>query len=416
MKNCFYPADILMPDFNEVCGQTWACIACDQFTSEKEYWDDVEKTVADKPSSFRLILPEIYLENAEQAIPTINATMDQYLSDVLRVMPDAMIFVERVQSTGTVRRGIVGMIDLEHYDYKKGSVSLVRATEGTVLERIPPRVAVRSGASVELPHVMLLIDDPERTVIEPLIDKALESVYDFPLMLGGGSIKGKLLTKEDQARVSNALEDLIGEENIQKRYGMPLSPLLFAVGDGNHSLASAKAHYESIKAASPDAAPDHPARYALVEVVNLHDEALEFEPIYRVLFGVDPDDVVKELSEYLSSLDGEAESQSVRCVNSTLDVMLTAKTPVQQLTVGTLQCFIDEYLKSHKGACVDYIHGEDSVAALTKTSDSLGFLFDGMSKDMLFKTVMLDGALPRKTFSMGHARDKRYYLEARRIK
>ena len=416
MKNCFYPADILLPDFKENDGTRWACIACDQFTSEINYWEDAEKTVGSAPSALRLILPEIYLDSAEIRIPRINSAMNEYLESILRVTKDAMFFVERVQSTGNVRRGIVGMIDLECYDYKEGSTSLVRATEGTVLERIPPRVAVRRGASIELPHVMLLIDDPEKTVIEPLIDKDLETVYEFPLMLGGGSIKGKLLTKEDQLRVSNDLEELVSDENIKKRYGMPLSPLLFAVGDGNHSLASAKAHYESIKSELGDKALDHPARYALAEVVNLHDDALEFEPIYRVMFGVDPDDVVHELDAYLRSLNGDAEEQSIRCINQKLDVTLTAKNPVQQLTVGTLQSFIDEYLKSHKSASVDYIHGEDSVAFLTKAPDSIGFLFDGMSKDMLFKTVMLDGALPRKTFSMGHARDKRYYLEARRIK
>ena len=416
MRNCFYPADILLPDFKEIDGTRWACIACDQFTSEIDYWNDAEKTVGDAPSTLRLILPEIYLDSAESRTPQINAAMDEYLENILHVTPSAMIFVERVQSTGKVRRGIIGMIDLEKYEYKPGSTSLIRATEGTVLERIPPRVAVRRDASVELPHVMLLIDDPEKSVIEPLSDKELDCVYDFSLMLGGGSIKGKLLTKEEQTRVSDALEALVTDEKIQERYSMPLSPLLFAVGDGNHSLASAKAHYESIKEALGDSAYSHPARYALAEIVNLHDDALEFEPIYRVLFGVDPDDVVKELSEYLDSLDGNAKSQSIRCVNASLDVTLTAKRPVQQLTVGTLQIFIDEYLKAHKGACVDYIHGEDSVEALTRKDDSIGFLFEGMRKDMLFKTVMLDGALPRKAFSMGHARDKRYYLEARKIK
>ena len=416
MRNCFYPADILLPDFKEIDGTRWACIACDQFTSEIDYWNDAEKTVGDAPSTLRLILPEIYLDSAESRTPQINAAMDEYLENILHVTPSAMIFVERVQSTGKVRRGIIGMIDLEKYEYKTGSTSLIRATEGTVLERIPPRVAVRRDASVELPHVMLLIDDPEKSVIEPLSDKELDCVYDFSLMLGGGSIKGKLLTKEEQTRVSDALEALVTDEKIQERYSMPLSPLLFAVGDGNHSLASAKAHYEGIKAKLGESALDHPARYALAEIVNLHDDALEFEPIYRVLFGVDPDDVVKELSEYLDSLDGNAKSQSIRCVNASLDVTLTAKRPVQQLTVGTLQIFIDEYLKAHKGACVDYIHGEDSVEALTRKDDSIGFLFEGMRKDMLFKTVMLDGALPRKAFSMGHARDKRYYLEARKIK
>jgi len=417
MKNCFYPADILLPDFNKTDGTRWAAIACDQFTSEPEYWDSARKYVGEAVSSLNLILPEVWLDRAEEEIPKINNTMKEYLDGVLFNNPGSMIFVERAQPSGGVRRGIVGMVDLECYEYTKGSDSLIRATEGTVLERIPPRVAIRRGAPIELPHVMLLIDDPDATVIEPLVGKKLPLAYDFELMQGGGRIKGGFLTDADKARVNDALEALVTPEAVNARYGGDYAPLLFAVGDGNHSLASAKASYEEIKAQiGIEAAKAHPARYALVEVVNLHDPALQFEPIYRVMFGVEPESVVAELEEYLKGLSGNAEKQTITCVGLGNDRMLEVTSPVQQLPVGTLQTFIDDYIGKHEGVTVDYIHGEDSTRKLAERDDAVGFLFEGMGKSELFRTVMLDGALPRKTFSMGHARDKRYYLEARKIK
>ncbi len=417
MKNCFYPAEILLPDFNTIDAGRWATVACDQFTSEPEYWEAAKAFVGDADSTLKLILPEVWLERAETEIPKINAAMSEYLRRILVSHPESMIYVERTQPSGGVRRGIVGMIDLECYDYKKGSESLIRATEGTVLERIPPRVAVRRGAEIELPHVMLLIDDPRATVIEPLVGKDLETAYDFPMMLDGGHIKGGFLSADEQKKVMASLEALVTPEAIRERYGDDYAPLLFAVGDGNHSLATAKTLYEEIKAEiGADAAKTHPARYALVEVVNLHDPALTFEPIYRVMFGVDAKNVVAELSEYINGLSGKADEQKIVCVGCGDDLVLTVKTPVQQLTVGTLQTFIDGYIKTHEGASVDYIHGEDSTRKLAEREDAIGFLFLGMGKSELFKTVILDGALPRKTFSMGHARDKRYYLEARKIK
>jgi len=417
MKNCFYPADILLPDFNKTDGSRWAAIACDQFTSEPEYWESAKEYVGDAKSTLNLILPEVWLDRTETEVPKINKTMYEYLEGVLFSHPDSQIFVERTQPSGGVRRGIVGMIDLECYEYTKGSDSLIRATEGTVLERIPPRVAIRRGAPIELPHVMLLIDDPEATVIEPLIGKELRTAYDFPMMQGGGHIKGGFLTDADKARVNAALEALVTKEAVKARYGGDYAPLLFAVGDGNHSLASAKASYEEIKAQiGAEAAKTHPARYALAEVVNLHDPALQFEPIYRVMFGVEPESVIAELDEYINGLSGNAEAQEIICVGAGNDRTLVVKNPVQQLPVGTLQAFIDAYIAKHDGVSVDYIHGEDSTRKLAEREDAVGFLFEGMGKGELFRTVMLDGALPRKTFSMGHARDKRYYLEARKIK
>ena len=418
MKRCFKAADILLPDFNKTDASKWAVVACDQFTSEPEYWEKACATVGDSPSTLSIILPEVYLSEAEKRIPVINATMKSYLASELICHKDAEIYVERTQSDGSIRKGIVMAVDLECYDYAKGASSLIRATEATVVERIPPRVAIRRDACIEAPHVMLLIDDEARSVIEPLSGKKGDIAYDTELMLGGGHISGRFLSETEKETVASALDALITSEAMSRRYGKEgLSPLLFAVGDGNHSLASAKAAYEEVKAAvGAEAALTHPARYALVEIVNIHDEALKFEPIYRVMFGVDPENVLAELSDYIRGLSGDAEPQSLTYIFGESSGELNIAHPEKQLTVGTLQDFIDGYIKSHKGAEVDYIHGEESVSALTKKEGSIGFLFSGMSKSALFPTVMFDGALPRKTFSMGHAEDKRYYMECRRIK
>ena len=416
MKPCYTPANILLPDFTKVDAKRWAVVACDQFTSEPEYWKEAEALIQEAPSTLRMILPEVYLAETEERLPKIHATMKQYLSEVLVEHPDSMIYTERTQSDGSIRRGLVLAIDLETYDYRKGARALIRATEATVVERIPPRVAIRRGAPVELPHVMLLIDDPKRTVIEPLSLADGTPAYDTELMLRGGAIRGAFLKPETVEQVSRALDALMTPEAMKERYGdASLAPLLFAVGDGNHSLASAKAAYEEIKGALGEEALTHPARYALVEVVNLHDEALKFEPIYRVLFDVDPEDVLTSLSDYLLTLTGTADAQSVEWLTQDRSGRIQIPHPVRQLPVGTLQDFIDAYLKDHPKASVDYIHGEESVKTLVKRESAIGFLFAGMGKDQLFKTVIFDGALPRKTFSMGHAEDKRYYLECRRI-
>ncbi len=418
MSTCFKKADILLPDFNKTDAARWAVVACDQFTSEAQYWEKVKKEVGNAPSALNVILPEVYLSEAESRVPTINRTMDEYVNNVLTEYKDSAIFVRRTQSDGSIRRGVVLAVDLECYDYNKGAASLIRATEATVVERIPPRMAVRRGAEIELPHVMLLIDDPEKTVIEPLEDGFLaETAYDTQLMLGGGHLTGNFLSDDGFERMSAALSRLATEEQMSKRYGKDgLSPLLFAVGDGNHSLATAKATYEEIKSSIGDAAKSHPARYALVEIVNIHDTALKFEPIYRVMFGIDPRDVICELDKYISSLKGTAQPQVFKILYGKSAQKLTISSPVRQLTVGTLQDFIDMYISTHKGAEVDYIHGEDSLTALSARADAIGFCFSGMSKSQLFKTVIFDGALPRKTFSMGHAEDKRYYMEARKIR
>ncbi|MBR2721404.1 MAG: DUF1015 domain-containing protein [Clostridia bacterium] len=416
----FRSAEILLPDFEKIDGSLWSVVACDQFTSEGAYWASVEQTVKNAPSTLSMILPELYLNEAEARVPLINQAMREQLQQNLRAYPDAMIYLARTQSDGSVRRGIIGAIDLECYDYSKGSTSPVRATEGTVLERIPPRVAIRRDAPLELPHIMLLIDDERRSVIEPLIEAYDNKapLYDFDLMEGGGHVRGHLLDPATQESIQKALAALILPEEIGKKYGdATLAPLWFAVGDGNHSLATAKASYEEIKAAiGEEAAKSHPARYALAEVVNLHDDALNFEPIYRVVFGCNPEQLKAELLAYIDSLNGTAAAQRFTLLTEQSEEEMEIPAPVQQLTVGTLQAFLDVYIKRHPEVEVDYIHGEDSLRSLVKAADTVGFLFEGMRKDELFRTVMFDGALPRKTFSMGHARDKRYYLECRKIK
>ena len=417
----FYPADILLPKKADM--SKWAVVACDQFTSEPEYWERVEKTVGDAPSTLRLILTEANLKapNVDEFIADINSSMDSYLKgDVFETLKDSLIYIERSQSDGKIRHGLIGMVDLDQYDFTPGSGALIRATEGTVLERIPPRAKVRRNAPIELPHVMLLIDNPEKTVIEPLTAAAatMEKVYDFDLMQHGGHIKGYKLTEKQIDAVADALEGLCADEAQMAKYNLSgAAPLLFAVGDGNHSLATAKACYEEQKKGkTPEEYLALPARYALVEVVNNHDDALQFEPIHRVLFGVDADDFMAAFkAEYPELYEGKGEGHSIEICRNDKDAVYTVPHPSKQLAVATLQVFMDGYLKAHPEVEVDYIHGDEVTRELGSKPGNMGFLLPAMGKDQLFKTVMADGVLPRKTFSMGHAQDKRYYVEARKI-
>ena len=417
----FYPADILLP--KDVDMTKWAVVACDQFTSQPEYWQAVEDTVGNAPSTLRLILPEAKLNDpdVEQSIADINSTMEQYLeSGVFQTLSDSLLYMERTQSDGKIRHGLIGMIDLEQYDFTPGSGALIRATEGTVLSRIPPRVRVREHAPIELPHVMLLIDDPDRTVIAPLTAASgeMEKVYDFELQQGGGHLRGWKLTDIQMDGVAAALEGLCTDAEMQKKYGLSgAAPLLLAVGDGNHSLATAKQCYENLKKVTPESQwGTLPARYALVEVVNNHDHALQFEPIHRVLFGVQPDQVLEAFkSFYPEAYEGRGEGHVIAYTCAEHTGFLTVPNPKVQLAVGTLQTFLDAYVQEYGGE-VDYIHGDDVTDELGAKAGNIGFKLPAMGKEQLFKTVMTDGVLPRKTFSMGHAQDKRYYVEARRIK
>ena len=419
MKYHLFPADICLPDFSVVDGSKWASVACDQYTSQTDYWDAAYEYAKDSPSTLNLMLPEAFLDKESMLVPIINENMRNYLSNVFIEHKNTMIYLERTQADGRVRRGLVGCVDLEEYDYQKGSETLIRATEGTVIERIPPRVAIRRGAVVEMPHIMILIDNPKRTVIDPIAAKTdeLAVAYDFDLMAGGGHVKGYFVGEEYFEQINLALERLSTREEMKNKYGLDAAPLLFAMGDGNHSLASAKALYEEIKAEiGEDAARSHPARFALCEIVNLHDTALDFEPIYRVVFGVDTERFICELEKYVSTLSGSASPQEMNIIVGNMTKLIRADHPVSQLTVGTVQNFLDEYVKSHPDAEIDYIHGEDTVFALAQKENTVGILYGGMTKDQLFKTVICDGALPRKTFSMGHAEDKRFYLECRKIR
>ena len=418
----FKPASILLPDFSKYSGTAWSCVACDQYTSQPEYWEAADAIAAHTPSALRCIIPEVYLSETDVRKPAVLSSMDDYLRDVLVEHPDTMILVERVLRNGETRWGLVGMVDLMTYDYRKGADSLIRATEATVAERIPARTTVRRDAPVELPHVMMLIDDRQKTVVEPLaaVKDMLLPAYDHDLMQNSGHLKGYFLTPSLMEQVDAALEALITPEAMAERYGREgLSPLLFAVGDGNHSLAAAKTCFEEIRAELGDeAAMVHPARYALCEVVNLYDESLQFEPIYRVVFGVDPQALLTAFEAYIRDLKGEATPQQLLWASNGRVGAMTVAAPVAALTVGTVQDFLDEYMAAAApdGAYVDYIHGRGPAIALANRPDAVGFLFDGMAKEELFSTVISDGALPRKTFSMGHAEDKRFYTEVRRIK
>ncbi len=412
MQNIFVPADILLPDFSSVDAGKWSVIACDQFTGDPSYWEKTAEIVGDAPSTLNLILPEIYLEepDVKERIHCIHDTMQSYLKqDLFRTYENAMIYVERVQGNGVLRTGVIGKIDLEAYDYNVGSTSPVRATEATVLERIPPRMRVRAKAPLESPHIMILIDDPEDTAIGACTAArdTMQRLYDTELMCGGGSIAGYLMEQPQQEAFQTALTSLLQREENRE--------LQFAVGDGNHSLATAKACYEALKTAHPDQDfYDHPARYALVEIVNLHSDALQFEAIHRIVTQTNPDQLMVALTRILE-LSIEPSDQPVTIVQGDMKETLYIHKKTSNLAVGSLQNALDAYFMANPGK-IDYIHGTETVERLAQRPDSIGFLLPDLHKSLLFPSVQKDGALPRKTFSMGHAEDKRYYMECRSIR
>ena len=414
----FSAADILLPKHVDMT--RWSVIACDQYTSQPDYWERAAQMVGSSPSTLHLVLPEVYLEQDDvgRRIAQINASMRAYLdSGLFRVLNDSYVYVERTVAPGRVRRGLVGKIDLEQYDYSADSRSLVRPTEGTVESRLPPRMRVREQAPLESPHIMVLIDDALHTVIEPLQKQknAMEPLYDFDLMADGGHIAGWRVAGDLCAQVDAAMLFLLsGQQCCRGVCRECAPPMLIAVGDGNHSLATAKACWEKIKPTlSERERRVHPARYALAELVNLHDGALAFEPIHRVLFDVDPNSVLDALQKQLGACaDGQGQVFTYAAGGRT--GRLVVANPPSPLAAGTLQGFIDGYLAAH-GGTVDYIHGGDVVMELSKKPGAIGFLLPAMEKSQLFPTVRESGALPRKTFSMGHAYEKRFYLECRKI-
>ena len=424
--------------------KAWSVVACDQYTSEPEYWLEVEKKAQGKPSTFYLTFPEVYLEDddSEDRIKKINDAMKEYIDkNILTSHGSCMIFVDRKTSHTESRKGLVLAIDLEKYDYNKGSQTLVRATEGTVIDRLPPRIKIRKNASLELPHVMVLIDDPEKTVIEPLAEKVgdFEKVYDFELMASGGHIKGyKIDDEKVLSNIISALEKLSDPSAFKSKYqvGDDKGLLLFAVGDGNHSLASAKGHWEIIKKnLSEHELKNHPARFALVELSNVHDEGITFEPIHRVVFNIDTKDIFDSMKKFFDNSEIAFEKfDSLDMVNKKIEEssqnpsvhtfgfvtsegygVIEVKNPNYNIETGTLQHFLDNYIEQNEKAKIDYIHGEDVVTKLGSQEGNIGFYLPSMNKNDLFKTVILEGVLPRKSFSMGEAEEKRFYLECRQI-
>ncbi len=420
----FRPADILLPDQNKCDLSKWSVIACDQYTSEPGYWEKAAEIADGAPSALNIIFPEAFLDKGDEAerIEKINKTMRRYIEDGLfEEYKNSMIYVERKQYNGKVRRGIVGAVDLECYDYSVGSESQIRATEGTILSRIPPRKRIRENASLEMPHIIMLIDDREKSVVESVAERRddLKKLYDFDLMLGGGHISGWLIDKKGIEDVMDGISALGDSELYRKKYGADGGgKLIMAVGDGNHSLATAKACWEDIKKGlTEDEKKTHPARYALVELMNLHDPTLEFEAIHRVMFDVDPEAVMAALKEYYPQASEEFRGggQRVTVVYGHTEKKLYIKGSECSVSAGTIQQFIDDYIEKHGGS-VDYIHGGRVVRMLAFEPNRIGFILDGIRKNELFEGVIHEGALPRKTFSMGEAADKRYYLEARKIK
>ena len=406
--SCFSPAHILLPAENIPLEQ-WGCVACDQFTSDRSYWEKAARTAAGSPSTLNLVLPEVYLEESGVTgrIQKIHETMDDYLRTVLTRAVDGFIYVERTEQSGRIRQGLVGKIDLEAYSYAEGAQPEVRPSEHTV-------------------DVMMLADDPDCTLIEPIGAKkdALRKVYEGELMLGGGHIAGWAV--EDPAllaQIDAALQGLGRQEVFDARYPQArgAAPLTLAVGDGNHSLASAKAYWEELKQTlPPEQQADHPARWCLAEVCNVHSPAIEIEPIHRVLFNVDCGAVLLALIAWSDSHNagicfGDARQQSFTLAGPHVANVLSFEHPVAPLTVGTIDAFIEYFMARHIEARVDYVHDEPAVRALCKQG-GVAFLLPPFDKSDLFKGVVMGGVLPRKTFSMGHAEEKRYYIECRKIK
>ena len=416
MKNTgLCPANILLP-CADVQPETWACVACDQYTSQPEYWEDVARLVGDAPSTLRLMLPECYLSETEARVPAINQTMQDYLA--VGVLAEAVsagyVLVERTTAGGR-RLGLVGAVDLEAYDYARGSKPLVRPTEETIAARLPARLKIRQGAAIELSHIMMLVDDPLRTVIEPLYARRnqLRPLYDFPLMKEGGHLRGWAVeSAADVEAIEAALEQLKARQGAD--------PLLFAVGDGNHSLATAKAAWEALKPGlTPAQRENHPARFALCEVENIHDDALTFEPIHRILTGVNAEELMQDWAAYCHArgmaLGENAPGQQVQVIHGNEEKTIAIIHPDGAIPVDTLQRYLDDYLRRHPEAEIDYIHGDSVLRDLAAKPGSMGFLVPPIDKGTFFEAIKQLGTLPRKTFSMGHAHEKRFYMECKKI-
>lgn len=414
-RNGICPAQILLPR-EDVKPASWACVACDQYTSQPEYWQDVAALVGEEPSTLRLMLPECFLAETQAQVPVINQTMQDYLAQGIlqQRVADGYVLVERT-TAGGARIGLVGAVDLEEYDYTRGSKTLVRPTEETIAARLPARLAIRQGAAIEMSHIMMLVDDPMRTVIEPLYARReeLRPLYDFPLMKDGGHLRGWAVESDaDKQAIDLALAQLKAQQGE--------APLLFAVGDGNHSLATAKAAWEALKAQlTAEQQANHPARFALCEVENIHDEALTFEPIHRILAGVNGAELMADWTLYCHQhgmdLSEGAAQQEVQVIYNGMEITAAIENPDGAIPVDTLQRYLDDYLRRHPEVEIDYIHGDDVLRQLACKEGSIGFLVPPIDKSTFFEAIKQLGTLPRKTFSMGHAHEKRFYMECKRI-
>ncbi len=419
----------------------WAVIACDQFTSDKEYWRKVNELVGNAPSALHLIFPEVYLgeEDAETRIARIRGHMQKYLEENIFEERDGLVYVER-QTGSHTRKGLVTCLDLDQYDFNKGATSLIRATEGTIIDRLPPRVKIREGAPLEIPHIMVLIDDPDNTVLGPITEnkERLEKLYDIELMMGSGHLSGfRVIDSSQEEGIVNALKALADPTAFAEKYGLPSDTpvILYAMGDGNHSFATAKTIWEKTKENAEDkiAVMNSPLRFGLVELVNLHDEALIFEPIHRVLFKLSQDRKALEemkryypnqcrlvnvdsLEEMLAAVDEQKGSpHKIGVVSPSGFTVLEVSNPEANLPAATLQNFLNTFMENGGAKEVDYIHGTDSLVKLGEKQGNIGFYLPAMDKFSLFKSVILDGATPRKTFSLGEASEKRFYMEARKL-
>ena len=406
----FKPADILLPTGDM---HRWSVVACDQFTSEPEYWQQVRRIVGDAPSTLKLMLPEAELgtKDPETESVKINDEMQRYLdTGVFRTYPDSYIYLERRLKNGAVRRGIMGMFDLEAYDWTEGTHSPIRATEHTVEDRLPPRIRIRRNAPLEMPHIMIFMDDPDNIVFSSVTKG--EKVYDFELMQDGGSIAGWLV--EDRERLARAAEKLADHELLRRKYGSADNAIVFAMGDGNHSLAAAKRHWEEIKKELPESERESaPARYALAELVNIHDAAITFEPIHKVIFDTEPADFFTEAKEFFAGNAGEGRRIELVTGEGMESLNISGLT-IGQL-IGKCEDFCKAYTERH-GGYIDYIHGDCECVEMSQRFGCAGILLPRMEKAELFSSVMKSGPFPKKSFSIGHGNDKRYYLECRKIK
>lgn len=423
--------EILLPKNLDV--STWSVVACDQYTQDREYWKNVEKTAAGKPSTLNIILPEVYLNDADKSsrIEKIRETMKNYIeSGIFADAQEEFIYVERKTAYGRVRHGLVCTIDLETYEWKPFSKALIRATEATIVERIPPRMEIRKGAPLETPHIMLLVNDPNHSLVEGTGEKVKSQapVYSGNLMQNSGSISGwKVCGEENLEYVRSTLESLAESNTAEDG-----SIFLFAVGDGNHSLATAKAVWDEYKKEHPEDTESR-VRYALVEIVNIYDTGLTFEPIHRVIFDVDAEKLIADTAEKLNGKTenlASPEELEKAVKNSKTDfgfvylkdgkqIYTLLKTDITDLAVSRLQPALDEFLKAEKAngtkAEIDYIHGAQEVFRLGAKENATGILLPPVAKDSFFATINGRGPLPRKSFSMGEADEKRFYLECRKL-